>query len=78
MIVTFWERLQTLDEDEAAMLLYILNVIKPPGFGISVDNLWFVNYYRKDILKWILAHAKQFVKEENLSIWNGIDTKLWN
>ena len=69
-------KLDLLNDKEKDVLLYILNKISPPGFGIEVD-LGIVKYYEVHLLKDIINRAKPLIKEENAPIIDSIFIKLF-
>ena len=73
---TFSERLNTLTEREAEMLLFVLGVMHPPGFNLEV-TLNLIKCYKKDVLQKILAASKAYVKEEFSSIHDSLTNKLF-
>jgi hypothetical protein len=69
------EVLQSLTEDEMAVMLYVLNVLQPPGFNLTVDP-WLVASYKKDALMGILAFHRQHVLPEGEKIYDTLLAKL--
>jgi hypothetical protein len=67
--------LQSLSEDEAAILLHLTNVIHPPGFGIKV-NYEILSAYKKDALIQICAHYRDRIKPEYESVYDTMVAKL--
>jgi hypothetical protein len=69
------EVLQSLSEDEMAVMLYVLNVLHPPGFNLTVDP-WLVACYKKEALMQILAYHRQNVLPEGEKIYDTLLAKL--
>lgn len=69
------EVLQSLTEDEMGMLLHMTRVLRPPGFGLDVnENI--LTAYQKNQLIMICRFFKQEVLPEHHSICDNLIAKL--
>lgn len=67
--------LQSLTEDEMAMLMYMTNVLRPPGFGIQVnENI--LTAYKKDVLLLICRYFKKDVLEDHHQVCDNLIAKI--
>jgi len=67
--------LRSLTEDEWCILLYLTNVIHPPGFGMEVNEA-ILSAYKKDALLQICSHYRDRIKPEYEPIYDTLVGKL--
>lgn len=67
--------LQSLSDDEISMLLYVTNILHPPGFDIKVNENILLSY-RKDALMWVCTQHRDKVLPEYLLIYDTMISKL--
>ena len=67
------EKLSLLTEDELGMLLHIVNKIFPSLPEVDINLL---RSYKRDHLEGKLKSARPAIKEEFLSIYDGLLSKL--
>lgn len=70
------EHLESLTEDELAMLWFCINKVNPPVIaGVELEPSLFVSIRHKKLMDRILQCA-QHVKEEHQSVFAGLVNKL--
>ena len=70
------EHLESLTEDELAMLWFCINKINPPVLaGIELEPSIFVAIKHKKLVDRVLQCA-QYVKEEHHTVFTGLVNKL--
>lgn len=72
------EHLESLTEDELAMLWFCINKINPPVLsGVELEPSLFTSIKHKKLMDRVLQCA-QYIKEEHKSIYVGLINKLKN
>lgn len=70
------EQLESLTEDELAMLWFILNKVNPPVLnGVELESSLFVSIKHGRLMDRILQCA-QHVKDEHRAVFTGLVNKL--
>jgi len=70
------EELQSLNDDETAMLWFMVNKIgRPAIYGIELEPSSFPSIRRHWLIEKILA-SKDYVKPEHLPIYESLTSKL--
>lgn len=70
------EQLESLTEDELAMLWFILNKVNPPVLnGVELESSLFVSIKHRRLMDRILQCA-QHVKDEHRAVFTGLVNKL--
>lgn len=68
-------QLESLTEDELALLLYIVNVIEPLRPPLEVTPK-FLLFFKHDALVWKVAQQESKLTDEGKKIFHGLMTKL--
>lgn len=70
------EQLHSLNEDEIAMLWFMINkVYKPAIFGIEMEPVIFTSIKHKWLSQRVI-HMKDCIKEEHRPIYESLRSKL--